>query len=189
MLESKHVVLVDHRDNVLGIQNKLEAHHANTPLHRGFCVFLFDYNKRLLIQKRSSMKKTWPLYWSNSFCGHPQVTETYEQGVHRHSQFELGINLQELYHVANYQYQCTMKESNIMENEICPIYVALSNEHITINKAEIEEVLLLEWSESINFLNQHLTSFTPWCIEAFDLVKNGNFLDKVIGVSNAVVKV
>ncbi|WP_342265106.1 isopentenyl-diphosphate Delta-isomerase [Cardinium endosymbiont of Philonthus spinipes] len=182
MLESKHVVLVDHKDNILGIQNKLEAHHAHTPLHRGVCVFLFDHNKRLLLQRRSSLKKTWPLFWSNSFCGHPQITETYEQAVHRHSQFELGISLQALYHVADYCYQCTMKGSNIMEYEICPIYIAQSDETITINKAEIEEVRLLEWSESINFLNAHLANFTPWCIEAFDIVKSSKLLQKIIEI-------
>lgn len=182
MLASKHVVLVDDQDNILGIQNKLDAHHANTPLHRGVCVFLFDHNKKLLLQRRSSLKKTWPLFWSNSFCGHPQITETYEQAVHRHSQFELGMHLQTLHHVTDYRYQCTMKGSNIMEHEICPIYLARSDETGTINKAEIEEILRLEWSQAINFLNQNLTNVTPWCIEAFNLLKSSRLLEEIIGI-------
>lgn len=57
MLYSEHVVLVDEQDNILGIEDKLKAHNSNTPLHKGFSVFLFNSKKEFLIQKRSLLKK------------------------------------------------------------------------------------------------------------------------------------
>jgi isopentenyl-diphosphate delta-isomerase len=65
------VVLVDENNTVLGTMPKSEVHGAETPLHRAFSIFLFNAEKKLLLQQRSHVKKTWPLAWSNSCCGHP----------------------------------------------------------------------------------------------------------------------
>lgn len=40
-------------------------------LHRAFSVFLFDSNKRLLLQQRASEKITFPDMWTNTCCSHP----------------------------------------------------------------------------------------------------------------------
>lgn len=40
-------------------------------LHRAFSVFLFDKNKRLLLQQRASEKITFPDMWTNTCCSHP----------------------------------------------------------------------------------------------------------------------
>ena len=85
------VVLVDEENNVLGEMLKSEVHSDKTPLHRAFSVFLFDENNQLLLQQRSSKKKTWPLIWSNSCCGHPFLDETNETAIKRRCSDELGI--------------------------------------------------------------------------------------------------
>lgn len=46
------------------------------PLHRAFSLFVFakfaeDSEHKLLLQKRSKMKITWPEHWTNSVCSHP----------------------------------------------------------------------------------------------------------------------
>lgn len=40
-------------------------------LHRAFSVFLFDSQKRLLLQQRASEKITFPDLWTNTCCSHP----------------------------------------------------------------------------------------------------------------------
>jgi isopentenyl-diphosphate delta-isomerase len=40
-------------------------------LHRAFSVFLFDSQKRLLLQQRASEKITFPDMWTNTCCSHP----------------------------------------------------------------------------------------------------------------------
>jgi isopentenyl-diphosphate delta-isomerase len=60
----EHVVLVDESNAVLGTMPKAEVHGATTPLHRGFSLFLFNRERKLLLQQRSAKKKTWPLVWS-----------------------------------------------------------------------------------------------------------------------------
>ena len=51
MVEKK-VVLVDKRDNQIGLKPKLEAHQKGI-LHRAFSIFLFNSKNQILLQKRS----------------------------------------------------------------------------------------------------------------------------------------
>lgn len=176
MLSSKHVVLVDEQDRVIGIDEKSEAHNSDTILHRGVSVFLFNNRKELLIQKRNANKKTWGGFWSNSFCGHPQINESYEQAAHRHAKFELGINLQELYFVANYRYRFAI--NNIVENEICPIYLALSDDIIKINIQEIAEAKFINWSEFNLLIAENQADFSPWCLQEREIVENSQIFKK-----------
>ncbi len=54
----EHVVLVDESNTILGTTPKAEVHTMETPLHRGFSAFLFNEHDELLLQQRSSKKKT-----------------------------------------------------------------------------------------------------------------------------------
>lgn len=40
-------------------------------LHRAFSVFIFNPEKKLLLQKRAASKITFPNLWTNSCCSHP----------------------------------------------------------------------------------------------------------------------
>ncbi|WP_342259465.1 isopentenyl-diphosphate Delta-isomerase [Candidatus Tisiphia endosymbiont of Metellina segmentata] len=182
MLYSEHVVLVDEQDNILGIEDKLKAHNSNTPLHRGFSVFLFNSQKEIVIQKRSLLKKTWGGFWSNSFCGHPQINETYEQAIYRHAKFELGlVSLQRVDIIANYRYKFAI--NNIVENEICPIYLALSDDIIKINEQEIAEVKLLKWQGFKLYIEEYSENFSPWCKEELKILENNEIFKKFMDSS------
>ena len=64
-------LVVDETDHIVGTANKLKAHEEGL-LHRAFSVLLFDSsNGKMLIQKRSKTKFTFPLLWSNTCCSHP----------------------------------------------------------------------------------------------------------------------
>src|SRR5436190_15764842 len=77
-------------------------------LHRAFSVFLFDSNKRLLLQQRASEKITFPDMWTNTCCSHPlgipgetgAELEAAVQGVRRAAQrkldHELGIKAEQV---------------------------------------------------------------------------------------------
>ena len=181
-LNSQHVVLVDEQDNILGIEDKLQAHNTDTSLHRGFSAFLFNKDKKFLIQKRINVKKTWGGFWSNSFCGHPQINETYEQAVVRHAKFELGIDLQEIHFVAKYRYKFALDD--IVENEICPIYLVISDDAVVINQNEVEEVKLLSWQDFLLYTEQYHEQFTPWCTEEALLLEDSEIFKKFMDSSS-----
>lgn len=70
---SENCILVDENDNVIGHESKKMCHLLSNglPLHRAFSVFIFDQKGRLLLQKRSDDKITFPAYWANTCCSHP----------------------------------------------------------------------------------------------------------------------
>ncbi len=162
-IDKEFVVLVDEKDRQIGIENKKDVHSSNTPLHRAFSLFLFTKGRRLLLQQRAGSKKTWPLVWSNSCCGHPMPDEPYENAVIRRTDFELGIPLSLVIKISDYRY-CFSKEG-IMENEICPIFAGFYDGDIKPNPDEIESVKWIAWEDWLFETRQFPDHYSPWCIE------------------------
>lgn len=74
-MEKDTCILVNEADDILGSASKAEAHRFNPKqphglLHRAFSVFLFDSQKRLLLQRRADSKITFPGVWTNTCCSH-----------------------------------------------------------------------------------------------------------------------
>lgn len=93
-MKSERLIKVDSLDNAISAISKLDAHSPPT-LHRAFSVLLFK-NSKLLLQKRSSHKLTWPNCWTNTCCSHPHWNEQGYSGIlsaiDRKLNDELGIN-------------------------------------------------------------------------------------------------
>lgn len=159
----EYVVLVDEKNNVLGTRNKADVHRENTPLHRAFSVFIFDNKQRLLLQQRAVHKKTWPLVWSNSCCGHPMLTESNIEAVKRRCQFELGIDVFDILEVAPYRY--CFSYQGVMENEICPILVVRYNGELNINTDEVKSTQWIHWKNWLQQIETSSNLYSQWCIE------------------------
>ena len=170
-LNQEYVVLVDKHNKVLQVSPKLETHNHNTPLHRGFSLFLFNEKGELLLQQRSFKKKTWPLVWSNSCCGHPMLNESSIDAAKRRLDYELGISGADIFElISDFRYK--VEKDGIMENEICPILVGFSNQEPRINKDEVEAVKWTSWQDFITNLNNNPNNYSPWCILEVDILKN-----------------
>ncbi|OJK04654.1 hypothetical protein ASPACDRAFT_19806 [Aspergillus aculeatus ATCC 16872] len=68
-------IVLDEDDKPIGSASKKACHLMTNIdrglLHRAFSVFLFDSNKRLLLQQRATEKITFPDMWTNTCCSHP----------------------------------------------------------------------------------------------------------------------
>lgn len=174
-MKGDHVVLVDEHNQPIGTVPKLEAHSAHTPLHRGFSVFLFDTQRNLLLQKRSRKKKTWPLVWSNSCCGHPQLDESTINAAKRRLAFELGITKAEI-RMAFPNYRYRFEKDGIVENELCPVMIAFTSQKPRINSEEVEAIKWAAWKEWLKEVKKHPEQYSPWCIEQTLLLSKKNNL-------------
>lgn len=172
----EYVVLVDKKNLVLGTSPKLKTHNNKTPLHRGFSLFLFNKKGEVLLQQRSRKKKTWPLIWSNSCCGHPMLNESSIDAAKRRLTFELGINHAGIYEIIpNFQYK--VEKDGIVENEICPILIGLTDQEPLTNKNEVNDVAWIEWNKFIEVIKHNPNEYSKWCVlETILLKKNKNFL-------------
>lgn len=172
----EEIVLVDKNNNVLGTAPKLEAHNSNTPLHRGFSVFLFNKKGELLLQQRSHTKKTFPLVWSNSCCGHPILNGSNVEAAKRRMSYELGIDNAKIFEIiTDYQYKVSM--NGIWENEICPVLVCFTDKKPIVNKNEVEDIKWVGWQDFLKEIEQKPGFYSVWCEqEAKLLAKNEKFL-------------
>lgn len=164
-----YVVLVNDQNEVLGTSEKLATHHAQTPLHRGFSVFLFNQNGELLLQQRGSKKKTWPLIWSNTCCGHPMLDETSIDAGKRRLAFELGITDTKLFEVLP-DYKYCYERNGVAENELCPVMIGFTAQKPTINSNEVEAVLWIPWDTWLNEVNNNPQGYSEWCVEETKLL-------------------
>jgi isopentenyl-diphosphate Delta-isomerase len=158
------IVLVDPQNNPIGTLPKSQVHHANTPLHRAFSVFLFNKRGELLLQQRSRFKQTWPLVRSNSCCGHPGPNEPTLIAADRRLKHELNITDATLYElISDYHYRA--EKDGIVEHEICPIIVGFSQQIPQLNPFEVETIKYLPWSEWVSEVKINPDKYSPWCIE------------------------
>lgn len=172
-----YVVLVDKQNRVISTAPKLETHNENTPLHRGFSVFLFNSKGELLLQQRSHTKKTWPLVWSNSVCGHPMLNESNSEAAKRRLRFELGLDLNNIQEILpDFSYKAEM--NGIVENELCPVIIAFTDIEPVINRNEVENVKWIKWNDFLNEIKTKPGTYSVWCEqEAKLLSKNERFLN------------
>ena len=151
------VVLVDDSGFVLESMSKMAVHGANTPLHLGFSVYVFNNRFQLLMTRRSSLKSTWPSVWSNSFCGHPSPGESFYNAIQRRAMQELGIRLADIAPILpRFRYRCRMLNGTT-ENEICPVFRAKTIAEPKLNPAEVDDSTWMEWRKVMDQL-----FISPW---------------------------
>ncbi len=142
MTESEEVVLLDSAARPIGSAHKLSVHTTDTPLHLAFSCHVYDSAGRVLVTRRALSKLTWPGVWTNSFCGHPAPGESFESALSRRASFELGIGLSDIRVVLpDFRYRA-VDASGIVENEVCPVYQAVTTDAIAPNPDEVAE---FEW--------------------------------------------
>lgn len=175
----EHVVLVDENNRVLGTMPKDAVHGAMTPLHRAFSVFVFRTgDRKFLLQQRSGRKRTWPLVWSNSCCGHPMLGESNVEAARRRLQTELGLRPTLLEEVAPYRYCFT--RNGVMENEICPILVGLVDAEPVINPDEVEQVRWMDWPAFLDEIEHNTAGFSEWCVEETRILQRTPLLREIL---------
>lgn len=172
------VVLIDNNNIPIGTMEKQFVHSDNTPLHRGFSIFLFNNKKQLLLQQRSHLKKTWPLAWTNSCCGHPLPEEPIVKTAKRRVKFELRIT-DALFTIILPKYRYRYQRQGIVENEICPVLIGTTNQKPIPNPDEVKQIKWITWTDWLSEVNSNIT-YSEWSIEETQLLNNNSIFNKFI---------
>lgn len=162
--EPELIVLVDERGLPIGSAEKLSSHHADTPLHLGFSCYVFDERGRFLATRRSSRKRVWPGVWTNSVCGHPAPGEPTVAAIERRLREELGMVASgfELM-LPRYRYR-TPPFRGVVENEICPVFLARAESEPRPNPLEVEACDWVAWSEFVRAARGDVRgAYSWWC--------------------------
>ncbi|MFN6963071.1 MAG: isopentenyl-diphosphate Delta-isomerase [Pyrinomonadaceae bacterium] len=174
------VVLADDEGREIGTANKYAIHDSQTPLHKAFSVFLLNSRGELLLQQRAYSKRTWPGVWSNSCCGHPMLYESAKRAARRRLRTELGIRSAEL-HLVLPDYRYRAEKDGIVENELCPVFVAFSDDVPSLNSSEVAAVRWIDWNEAYDLIRDPANGFSPWAVEEIALLLDSDECTRIIG--------
>lgn len=164
----EHVILVDEKDNELGIMPKLQAHQQGL-LHRAFSVFIFNSKGEFLLQQRAFSKYHSQGLWTNTCCSHPRKNEPTSIAAHRRLKEEMGIECY-LEKKFDFVYK-TSFDNGLMEHEFDHVYFGKSDMLPQINKNEVHSWNYLTMEEIEHQLKNDSEKFTSWFKLCFDKVK------------------
>lgn len=147
-MDDEEIVLVNEQGEPTGERaNKQSGHTANTKLHSAFSCYVFNDKGQLLVTKRAASKKVWPGVWTNSVCGHPLPGEDRVDAIVRRLDYELGMKAKKFVVVLpQYSYK-TPPHNGIIENEFCPVYVAIAASQPMPNPSEVSDYEWLNWDD------------------------------------------
>jgi isopentenyl-diphosphate delta-isomerase len=162
-MTAEEVVLLDEAGHAIGALPKASTHHADTPLHLAFSCYVFDLDGRLLLTRRALDKPTFPGVWTNSFCGHPAPGEGLVEAVERRGAQELGLSLTQLRLVLPaFRYQATMSDG-VRENELCPVFTAVTTSEPRPDPAEVAAVEWVPWGAFRDRVIIGREDVSVWC--------------------------
>lgn len=173
------IVLVDDQGHEIGVADKLSSHNDHTPLHKAFSCYLFNDKGEFLLTQRALTKRVWPGVWTNSVCGHPGPTENTIAAIVRRLKYELGMTADEFkVLLPDYRYR-TPPYNGIIENEICPVYIAKFKSETHINPDEVVATCWVNWDDFVRDAESDSTdTFSWWCKDQLKLLKSNPLIKR-----------
>ena len=162
MTTPEQVVLVDETGAPIGAADKVSVHTAETALHLAFSCHVYNEAGLVLVTRRALGKLTWPGVWTNSFCGHPAPGEPLEDALARRAAYELGITVTDVTVVLpDFRYRA-VDASGIVENEVCPVFTAVTDDDVQPDPDEVAEYRWIDAGDLEIAVSMAPWAFSPW---------------------------
>jgi len=166
----EYLEIFDEQGNSLGQKLRKEVH-RDGDWHRVVDVWIYDSQKRILLQRRSATKKKFPNHWDFSVGGHISAGESWESALEREVEEELGIPTK----FSEVEFFGERKEEtrvgDILDREIARTYFLKKDSEISELRLQEEEVAEVAW---VNFSELerrvHSPEFVPHRKEYLDAV-------------------
>jgi|UniRef100_UPI0037C09060 isopentenyl-diphosphate delta-isomerase len=164
-MKEEQVILVNEKDEPIGLMNKMEAH-EKAVLHRAFSVFVLNDKNEVMLQQRAHQKYHSPLLWTNTCCSHQRAGETNLQAGKRRLFEEMGfqVELKELFH---FIYKAPF-DNGLTEHELDHVMIGYSNEIPSINPDEVESWKWMKIEDIKEDMIQNPALYTIWFKIIFD---------------------
>jgi len=161
------VILVDEKDNELGVMEKLQAH-KEAKLHRAFSVFIFNSKKELLLQKRADNKYHSAGLWTNTCCSHPKPGKILIEEAEKRLKEEMGFTCK-LKEMFSFVYKAFFFDG-LVEHEYDHALIGYYENDPEPNKNEVSEWKWISLEELKRDRHNHPEKYTYWLRESLDKV-------------------
>lgn len=155
----EQVILVNEKDEPIGLMGKMEAHEKGL-LHRAFSVFVFNSKQEVLLQQRAACKYHSPNLWTNTCCSHPRAGETNQQAGERRLQEEMGLQVP-LQEVFSFIYKAPF-DNGLTEHEYDHVLIGYSDTQPQINPEEVASWKWLSLEAIKEDILQAPERYTAW---------------------------
>lgn len=159
VIMEEQVVLVNEKDEQVGLMPKMEAH-EKAVLHRAFSVFTFNKKGELLLQQRAAHKYHSPLLWTNTCCSHQREGETNIEAGKRRLQEEMGFST-ELREVFSFIYKAPF-DNGLTEHELDHVMVGSFDGKPKINRDEVESFKWMKLEDVKKDIEENPEIYTAW---------------------------
>lgn len=160
----EYVVLVDNKDNQIGLMEK-QAAHVNPTLHRAFSIFVFNSKGEMLLQQRALTKYHTPGLWTNTCCSHPRDGESLQQATKRRLMEEMGMEC-DLKEVFSFIYKADVMQG-LIEHEFDHVFVGTTDVTPIINREEVESYKYETVANIAKDIEKNPQNYTAWFKIAF----------------------
>lgn len=165
----ENVILVDDKDNEIGLMAKTEAH-KKALLHRAISVFIFNSNGEWLLQRRAFTKYHSGGLWTNASCTHPLPNESNMDAANRRLEQEMGMkcSLNELF---SFTYKEAL-DNELTENEYDHVFIGISDMIPIINENEVAEFKYNNYENLLLDITNNPNEYTVWFKKIIERVNN-----------------
>ncbi len=164
-MEEEKVILVNEKDEQIGLMPKMEAH-QKALLHRAFSVFVFNDKNELMLQQRALDKYHSPGLWTNTCCSHQRDGETNIEAGKRRLGEEMGfvVDLQES---ISFIYKAPF-DNGLTEYEYDHVLLGKYNDAPAINPDEVANWKWMPLEEVKADILSQPELYTEWFKVIFD---------------------
>ena len=164
--------IVDESDIVVGSASREEVHRSGL-LHRSAHLLVFDSAERVLLQKRSDEKDSFPGRWDSSVSGHLDSGEEYDQCIVREALEEIGIDLAE---TPEKLFKIDACEETAQE--FTWVYRTLCEGPFSVNEHEITEIRWFPGDVVDRQLEARKEAFSPAFALVWDKMREDGYLER-----------
>lgn len=158
-MQEEKVILVDNKNNQIGLMPKMEAHIKGV-LHRAFSIIIFNSKSEILLQKRASTKYHTPNLWSNTCCSHQRDGECNITAGRRRLIEEMGF-VTELYEFDSFIYKVNFS-SGLIEHEYDHIMLGLYDKDPLLNPKEVDDFRWISIDDLSSDIKNNPDIYTAW---------------------------
>lgn len=164
-MAEENVILVNERDEPIGLMPKMEAH-EKALLHRAFSVFILNSRNEVMLQQRAHDKYHSPLLWTNTCCSHQREGESNIEAGSRRLFEEMGFRteLRELFH---FIYKAPF-DNGLTEHELDHVMIGQFEGEPDINPAEVESWKWMDIEAIRRDMDVRPEIYTVWFRIIFD---------------------
>lgn len=164
-MAQEQVILVNEKDEQIGLMEKIEAH-EKALLHRAFSVFVFNNKNELMIQQRAHSKYHSPGLWTNTCCSHQREGESNINAGKRRLMEEMGFST-DLKDTISFIYKAPF-DNGLTEHEFDHILVGYFEDEPKPNPDEVADWKWMTLEDLKTDMSKNPDIYTEWFKIIFD---------------------